>query len=275
MNLKELDDNTPGGVYLCQVNVHISCAACCGLYNVADPSREALTEMLKVRSLAFASVPRTPEGILGFQAEMESKECQDRPYPGFHHCPFIGLIGEKLSRAGCLLHPLADGNEGMDFRGLSYYGGMACRSYFCPACKELPEACKQIVRAVAQDWYSFGLAATERQLLKAFFREVEKRLGRNVKAEDFTQSPERISIFREFLDYRIKWPFRFSGSTNLCNYFFADQIYQRSPVNYAPAGVSSSPYDSIFRELDSHFSSPEALHRAEEMLDDLFARIIP
>jgi len=271
MNLKYLDDKTPGGVYLCQVNEHISCAACCGLYNVADPSRKALTEMLAFRSRAFASVPRTLEGILAFQKELESKECQDRPYPGFHHCPFIGLIGENLSRAGCLLHPMAAGNNGVDFRGLSYYGGMACRSYFCPACKELPQRYKQIVRAAAQDWYSFGLVATELGLLNAFFREMEKRLAKNINAEDIIGNERKLSLIRKFLDYRIYWPFG-SGAT-LCNYFFEDQMYRRSPVNYARAGVNSSPYDLIFRELESCFFSRDALHRAEKMLDDLFSRI--
>lgn len=271
MNLNSLDNKTPGGVYLCQVNENISCAACCGLYNVADPSRDALTEILSFRSRSFVHVPRTPESILAFQTEMESRECQERPYPGFHHCPYIGLIGENLSRAGCLLHPLAHGNGGMDFRGLSYYGGMACRIYFCPACKELPEAYKLIVRAVAEDWYSLGLVATELELLNAFFREMENRLGRKLKTEDFTGNPKRMEVFREFLDYRIQWPFRWS--TNLCNYFFEDHPYQRSHVNYTPAGVPSSPYDVIFRELDSHFPSPDALQNAEAMLDDLFRRL--
>ncbi|MGE0082828.1 MAG: hypothetical protein AB7S75_00260 [Desulfococcaceae bacterium] len=273
MNLKSQDDKTPGGVYLCQVNENISCAACCGLYNVADASQEALKEMLAFRSRAFATVPRTPEGIMDFQAEMESVECQDRPYPGFHHCPFIGLIGENLSRAGCLLHPLAQGNGGVDFRGLSYYGGMACRSYFCPACKELPERYKKIVRLSAENWYIFGLVVTEGELLKAFFRELENRIGRNVKVQDFTANPKRMEVFREFLHYRIKWPFRYPGNTNLCNYFFEDRLYRRSPVSYALAGASSSPYDVIFRELESHFPSPEALQRAEEMLNDLFGRL--
>ncbi len=271
MHLKHLDKQTPGGVYLCQVNEHISCGACCGLYNVADASREALTEMLAFRSRAFADVPRTLEGILAFQKEIESKECQDRPYPGFHHCPFTGLIGENLSRAGCLLHPMADGNKGVDFRGLSYYGGMACRSYFCPACKQLPERYKQIIRYAAHDWYIFGLIATELGLLNAFFREVEKRIDRNVNPEDFTGNQKRIEVVREFLHYRIKWPFR--RNTNICNYFFEDHLYRRTPVNYTPAGVSSSPYDVIFRELESHFPAPDALQNAEAMLDDLFRRL--
>jgi len=271
MNLKYLDDKTPGGVYLCQVNEHISCAACCGLYNVADCSRKTLAEMLAFRSRAFVPVPRTPEGILAFQKEMESRECQDSPYPGFHHCPFIGLIGENLSRAGCLLHPLADGNNRVDFRGLSYYGGMACRSYFCPACKQLPERYKQIIRSAAQDWYLFGLIATERELIIAFFQEVEKRAGKNVNPDDFTENSTQMQAIREFLHYRIQWTFR--RSATLCNYFFADGLYRRSPVNYARAGVYCSRYDSIFRELDSHFPCPDALRNAEEMLNDLFSRL--
>jgi len=36
----------------------ISCAACCGLYNAADPSRPGLEAILTRRSEAFATVPR-------------------------------------------------------------------------------------------------------------------------------------------------------------------------------------------------------------------------
>ena len=111
----ELNKEIPGKIYLCQVNATVSCGACCGLYNVEDASRDALRSLLLVRSEKLAQVPRNLEAILAFKAEIEANENGTRPYPKFHHCPYIGLAGDKLSRVGCLLHPLADGNQGVDF----------------------------------------------------------------------------------------------------------------------------------------------------------------
>lgn len=67
---------------------------------------------------------RTVAGIAAFKARVEADESQQRPFPNFHHCPFLGMIEDESRRVGCLLHPLAHGNYGIDWRGLSYYGGM-------------------------------------------------------------------------------------------------------------------------------------------------------
>jgi hypothetical protein len=37
-----LDHQVPGGIYLCQVNEKVSCGVCCGLYNVAYPTKQNL-----------------------------------------------------------------------------------------------------------------------------------------------------------------------------------------------------------------------------------------
>jgi hypothetical protein len=58
LNLCEMDNSVPGGVYLCQINERVSCGACCGLYNVADVSSEELTEILIRRTEAFERISR-------------------------------------------------------------------------------------------------------------------------------------------------------------------------------------------------------------------------
>ena len=110
----ELGTNIPGEVYLCQVDEHISCAACCGLYNLSDVRRETLLQMLQRRTELFVQTARTMEAILEFKAIVEANENQDRPYLEFHHCPCIGMIGAHQTRVGCLLHPLGDGNQNID-----------------------------------------------------------------------------------------------------------------------------------------------------------------
>jgi len=267
-------EKIPGKVYLCQISETVSCGACCGLYNVADFSREAMTEMLTYRTETFEKIPRDMNAILSFKEETESKENQNRPYPEFHHCPFIGLIGDKHSRVGCLLHPLAEDNKGTDFRGLSYYGGMACNSYFCPTHRYLPKACKEILRDVADDWYLYGLIITETKMLTAFFQEIERRLEQPLKKEDILNHKERIKIVKEFLRLKSDWRFR-SHNTHVGNYFFEDNLYPKPEIDYPVIGYSGSglQYNIIFQELCSVFKSSEELHEAEMLLNRLFERL--
>lgn len=145
LNHCEMDNSVPGGVYLCQINERVSCGACCGLYNVADVSSEGLTEILIRRTEAFERISRDVNSVLDFKKATDDGEPLAIPFPDFHHCPYLGLVGERHSRVGCLLHSQANGNNGVDFRGLSYYGGMACSIYFCPSYSQ------QFLRIYGQD----------------------------------------------------------------------------------------------------------------------------
>ncbi len=268
-----MDDHVPGGVYLCQVDKQISCGACCGLYNVADPSLDALMEMLTYRTDAFARIPRDIDPILAFKEETEARESQKRPFPEFHHCPYIGLVGRKRLRVGCLLHPLAEGNKGIDLRGLSFYGGMACRAYFCPSYYHLPRILKEIVRKVVRHWYLYGLVITELKMLTVFFEEVERRLNHPITKEDIIENDNCFEVVRQFLDLKLHWPFRVRTSIGLCNYFFKDQLYPKPPVNYEAIGETTSMYDTIFRELVSSFGSVNELRKAEDLVDGIIERV--
>jgi hypothetical protein len=268
-----MENTVPGGVYLCQVSETVSCGACCGLYNVADPSRAAMTAMLERRTDAFSGVARTVAGILAFKASVEARENQARPYPDFHHCPYIGLIGRRRSRVGCLLHPMADGNGGVDFRGISFYGGMACRIYFCPATKTLPPRWKEALRAAAPDWYHYGLLVTEKGLIQAFFQALEARLGREITATDFGPDPASIRALSDLFALKAEWPHRPPGASTPCNYFFEDNLYPTAPVVY-PDGRGPSACHDLFVALNSHFPSADALETAETALSALLGRLV-
>jgi hypothetical protein len=262
------DTHVPGGVYLCQINTDISCGACCGLYNVTDLSRPSLHAILKTRTQLFTHAPRTIEGILGFKEKIETHENQLRPYPEFHHCPYIGMIGEEHSRVGCLLHPLAAGNNGIDFRGLSYYGGMACRNYFCPTYHQLSADQKRILRHLSSDWYEYGLIITEGALLKAIFKEVERRQNQPVTSEKILQTPQLSSSLQRLFRLKLNWPFHSPRHSTLANYFFEDHQYQKPSVSYPhPAQTYQQP---IFYQLCSSFADSQALRQAERQLEALF-----
>jgi hypothetical protein len=262
----------PGGVYLCQVSETVSCGACCGLYNLRDASRGRLADMLSRRAERFRGTPRTPDAIAAFQTEMEPED--PRPFFDFYHCPFIGLIGDGGRRAGCLLHPLAEGNGGIDYRGLSFYGGLACREYFCPSCRSLPSAYKTLVQAACDDWYLYGLAVTEDRLLAAFFGEAERRLGRPLPADPGRLRPEAVAAVAEFLRLKADWPFRGPCWKGPAHYLFNDGLHPRPAIDYARLGSQRSPHDPILQELETCPRSPAELEDAEGRIERLVGLVV-
>lgn len=268
------ENQVPGGIYLCQVNEEISCGACCGLYNVADPSYESIMEMLTWRTDTFSQVKREMDAILAFKEKVEDREPQKRPFPEFHHCPYIGLVGKKRSRVGCLLHPLLDEKKSIDFRGLSFYGGMACRIYFCPTYYNLPSVFKEIVRVTASNWYVYGLIITEAKLLNTIFEEVEKRLNRSLTEKDILKNKNTLEAVRKLLDLKINWPFRRRSSSGPTNYFFEDRLYSRLPINHETIGESVSRHDILLQEMESHFNSANDLQAAEDLIDGLINKLV-
>lgn len=260
--------------YLCQVSPSVSCGACCGLYNVADASRQALQAHLAKRTRRFTRIPRTIDRIIRFGREVAQLEKQSRPMPDFHHCPFLGLIGDRNATVGCLLHPLAPLNQGMDFRSLSHYGGMACHIYFCPATRLLPARYKQILHAAINDWYLYGLLVTEHRLLQALFEEIEHRLNRSVFAEDFHHNPRaREALYNLFL-LRVSWPFRGPGPFHLVNYFFNDHDHPRPVLTAASGGPGIERYRIILEELETPPDNTGIFRRAELYLDDKFRLLL-
>ena len=257
-------------INLCQVSKTVSCGACCGLYNLPNLSREKLEVLLSTRTEAFASVPRTEDGIYKFKRKNRGPHRLSRPFPGFHHCPFLGLIGGEKNRVGCLLHPAAPGNNGLDYRSLSWYGEQACRTYFCPATTKLPPVYRQILLRTIDDWYIFGLIVTEHSLVAAYFKEVEFRLGRPIAVSDYTEKGAK-DAFREFAELKTKWPYRQDDSPGPCNFFFENGPPRPAVFRKTP-DIPPSPYEEILRELDSGFSSAKEIAEAEQLLDNLFSK---
>ena len=275
-SLKELDRKTPGQVYLCQVSHKVSCGACCGLYNIKDPSEENLMAILNHRTGVFRKTQRSEQAIDGFADFIGRMESQYRPLESFHHCPFIGFPNRNDPVVGCLLHPLADGNEGVDYRGLSYYGGYACRSYFCPTVHQLPAEHKKILRAAAPNWYLYGLVITEIEMLKRFFEIIESRLEKPINADTILHIPGAIEPITNFFFLKPTWPFRKKGVNTLANYVFHNQVYEFlwESVDYHKLGLKPSIWTPVFHALYSVFTSAKEVMKAESLLDDLVAQFL-
>ena len=267
-------ESIPGGVYLCQVGDRVSCGACCGLYNMRPLTRATLEEMLADRTMHFSRVERTPEALLAFAEQVRGPSDHRRPFPEFHHCSFLGLIETGAKRVGCLLHPEADGNGGIDYRGLSYYGGMACRIYFCPAHRLLPEEIKIVVREAADHWYDYGLMITEAKLLTFFFEDAAGLLGKTIRWSSFQANPKGAGTVRRLLGFKREWPYRRKPDPGPCNYFFEDRRYRKPGVRY-PSGMAPPPrHHRFFRELYSEFTSAAELRHAERIVDEMILSLV-
>jgi hypothetical protein len=273
-HLKPPEPLVPGGVYLCQVSDTVSCGACCGLYNCPDASRDRLHALLVYRTETFRPVARDIDAIDAFRLETERREQSMRPYLDFYACPFLGLIGPHGSRPGCLLHPLADGNGGIDYRGLSFYGGLACRDYFCPTYRNLPAAHKEIIRAVCADWYLYGLVITEERLLAALFGHIEHRLGRPLAPAEVNASQPARDALRELFGAKINWPYHGPDWKGPGNYFFNDGLYRPAPIDYQRIDARASVHDGILRAFSSVFESAAHLAAAVARVEDLLSRVL-
>lgn len=263
-----MDHAVPGGVYLCQVNETSSCAACCGLYNLPELSRPCLSALLERRTAKFASLPRKIDELDAFGREESVRLKGPKPYASFHHCPFIGLIGSKRRRVGCLLHPLTAGNHGIDYRGLSYYGGMACRRYFCPATVTLAPALKQILRRLSLDWYTYGLIVTEAALHQALFKRIEGVCSCDRILEKMAHERSVAKWCEQLFTLKLNWPYRHPGKS-LCHYLFEAKRFSKPKIKDGRPTESPSPYAEIMDELDSHLRSQKAVKNAENFLSQL------
>ena len=162
------------GPHLCQPDKQKSCAWCCGLYNSYHRNRAELARELKARTEEFARTGRTVEAVLHFSESNRLKEKSQLLDPDFYACEFVGFLNEEETLVGCMLHPLARGNGGADWRGLSFYGAMACQGFFCRSYRELSPFPKEIILSAVNDWYLYGLLISDVDFIRGFFRLVEE-----------------------------------------------------------------------------------------------------
>ena len=229
--------------------------------------------MLTVRTEKFCGVSRSPEHLDDFARGEIGFTPPDRPFPNFHHCPFLGLI-DSGKRVGCLLHPLGEGNNGVDWRGLSYYGGFACRTYFCPTMTRMPDRHKTIVINAFDGWYDFGLVLTERRLLASYFREIEIRIGRSVGPSDFPKGSSPALLFSKLCRLKMNWTYRRRHAPGPANFFFENGEYERGAVIYPGSHSTPSRFDSIFRELETGFETIREQEQAETVLSSHLRELI-
>jgi len=190
---------------LCQPDNRKGCAWCCGLYNVRESGRSELVRRLRRRTERFSTVPRTVDGILRYAEETKGEERLELVDPDFYSCEFVGFLHMDETRVGCLLNPRSPGNEGVDWRGLSFHGGAACSGFFCRASRELTEGEREIIIGTVDDWYLYGLLISDIDYIKRVLRFVEESFGRPLDPE-WTHQPDARSVLLQFYRWKIEPP---------------------------------------------------------------------
>ncbi len=266
-----LDQTLAADQYLCQVSTTVSCGACCGLYNVADPSPTALENLLRRRTKMFATTARTVRDIDSFAAWVTATENQLRPLADFHHCPFLGLIGPERQTVGCLLHPA--GNQGTDWRGLSYYGGLACRVYFCPSTRLLPDRYKQLIKAIAPDWHWYGLVVTEHRLVNAMLLPLENQLG-GIRVDNLAADENIRQALVSLLGLKINWPFRPPRFRTCCHNMFAANHPGRPPLQGSLVAGLDPELKAVLEAMGSWFESAAQVEKACQLINSRYKAVI-
>ncbi|PIE75231.1 MAG: hypothetical protein CSA18_00845 [Deltaproteobacteria bacterium] len=260
-NASSNTDIVPGSVYLCRYE-NLTCGACCGIYNFHFDSRKDFIEIITRRSLLFESVKRELDCVIKF-GEKESEFISSlgkKPYPFFHHCPFVGFLDKNYKQTGCLLHPLAEKNNGVDFRGLSYYGGFACASYFCPTYHDVSMERKLVTRAAIKDFFDYGLLITENEMINNLFDCIEEITHKKTASEDYT--PEALSKLESIFNLKKNWPFK-KKEKFLANYFFKDM---GNDQKQSPPIYENSKIYAILESFKVSISNEKDLLTAENFI---------
>ena len=258
--------------HLCQPDDQKSCAWCCGLYNVRDSNREVLIHILRARTKSFAETERSARAIQYFSEYTKSIENTELVDPDFYSCEFLGFLDTSETRVGCMLHPYAWGNGGIDWRGLSFYGAMACRGFFCRSHRELNSAEKRVLLEMIQDWYLYGLVVSDPDYTKSFFHLATQKLGNRLDMTRLLTPPASEAAY-SFFSWKIDWPYRNKVTIppDLSNSRLS--AARRTDGKKNPAQKSLTAVDLIFNRLGTDFRTSRERRKAESEVDRLLSRL--
>jgi hypothetical protein len=175
---------------LCQ-RAGASCGACCGLYNRADLSREAVRRDLRRSTEVVSRTVRTPEAFRG-AAAVRARELPPPLFPSIRVCPLVGFLDREETRVGCLAHPRATG--GHDLRACGVYDNLTCDAFLCPSHAFLGEDEASLAARAAGDFHLYGLVVTDAPFLRSVLEGLASRTGLRPVPADLEHAPFRRAL---------------------------------------------------------------------------------
>jgi hypothetical protein len=252
--------------HLCQPIPGRSCGACCGLYNFQDRSQEALTQRLLHHTKSVKEIGlQNQDGLKGWAQEEHLRSLPSILVRDLPTCHFIGFL--EGGAVGCLLHPLV--THGQDLRDLGVYQDKnICQSFECPSFTWLSTDELWAILQATVGWYDYGLVVTDVELLREVCRLVIERRGASFVREKLLQDTiqEKLAIF---FSWKVSWPFR-----DMKKRFGTFDVERqngleipRASIDYAALNCTPSAFNKIFLCLESVFTTPSQLTRAEAMVE--------
>jgi len=175
---------------LCQL-AGATCGACCGLYNRADVSREAVLLDLRRNTQALAGLPRTEEAFRS-AATRRSRELPSPLIPTVRVCPLLGFLDAGEERIGCLAHPSLTG--GVELRACGAYDALTCDAFLCPSHAQIRDDEADVAARAAGDFYRYGLLVTDVPFLRAVLSALRVRTGFAVQPGHLDHLPFRRAL---------------------------------------------------------------------------------
>jgi hypothetical protein len=190
--------------------------------------------------------------------------------PVIHVCEYVGFLDEDERVVGCMLHPSARGNGGVDLRGLCHYGSMACKTFHCPAWDKLESRRWAILVRAIDDWHLYGLVITDVEFVLALFALLEARLGEKIVPERLFASPA-LGVFKEMIGWKSDGPFAGSSTLRRSRYHVKPQVPVPGLLEQEPAariasilaftyGLPDPPAEAAER-ISAHASNFSELYR--------------
>lgn len=196
-----------------------SCAACCGAYNFADRSPEALRLRLEERTRRVKAVWPDVAALARVRDEILLEEKPQLLFAAVKVCPFAGLVEEGSGggegRVGCLLHPTRH-PDGKDLRDLAVYPKEVCAGHFCASHDWLRP--READLAQTARGLLYGRVVTDAGLVKAVARAVDDAVGAVVPADRLVRA--RVPLLRLWQRLLDEWPWRDSDARRFGGFLF-------------------------------------------------------
>lgn len=249
-------------VDLCQPDALKSCAACCGLYNWQDHSRQALNAIVSMQTDLFIQ-PGVLDDLDAYRLQRDRHITGTKLFDTIYNCEFVGFVDPERQCVGCLLHPSVTGRQ--DLRNHCFYGARICHEHFCPGYGCLTTAEQLAVVAAVEDWYLYGLIITDIDFVKEFFKQAENALGESIKPSRLS-CPELRRSLLGFFALKEHWPYK-ATENRLGKYYFSASEYAIARIEYAERwSVPDSAWDKVLVSLESELDSLDQLRSAEAIL---------
>jgi hypothetical protein len=148
-----------------------------------------------------------------------------------------------------------------------------CDGHFCPSYTYLTAHEQQAVVTTIDDWYLYGLVATDIDFIKEFFTVVQNCLGESLHPERVKHPPVKEALC-DFFKLKECWKFASKGN-RLGKYYFSQAEYNIARIEYQKHwDIKPSRFDKILLSLASEFQTRDDLVEAEALIEEKIIKFI-